>query len=297
MFKHLLVPLDGSKLAEAVLPAARAWAERLHARLTLLHITEKNAPATIHGEHHLASTREAETYLAALADTLARPGLAVQWHVHEAEASVAQMIVDQAAELKTDLIMLNTHGSSGLREKLLGSIAQHVLREGTVPVLLIRPQRDALPGERPIRNILLPLDGERVHETALPVAIELAELFGAAIHLVNVAPTAETLTGPDSVPGMMLPNAMRAVLDLAQQGGVEYLQRVRATIPGATTADVARGDPAKMIAALAQKVNADLIIMATHGRMGLDAFWSASVAPKVLHELAGPLLLVRTAER
>src|SRR5207302_1377683 len=56
MFNHLLVPLDGSKLAEAILPAAAAWAERLHARLTLLHITEKNAPATIHGEHHLGST-------------------------------------------------------------------------------------------------------------------------------------------------------------------------------------------------------------------------------------------------
>ena len=89
MFKHLLVPLDGSKLAEAVLPAARAWAERLHARLTLLHITEKNAPAKIHGEHHLGSTAEAESYLAAQAGTLARPGLDVQWHVHEAEAAMA----------------------------------------------------------------------------------------------------------------------------------------------------------------------------------------------------------------
>ena len=296
MFKHLLVPLDGSKLAEAVLPAARAWAERLHARLTLLHITEKNAPAKIHGEHHLASTREAETYLAALAATLARPGLAVQWHVHEAEASIAQMIVDQAAELKTDLIVLNTHGSSDLREKLLGSIAQHVLREGRVPVLLIRPQRDTLPGDRPILNILLPLDGERVHETALPIALELAEALGATIHLLNVAPTAETLTGEDSVPGVVLPNAMRAVLDLAQRGGEEYLQRVRATIALATTADVARGDPAKMIALAAQKVNADLIIMATHGRMGLGAFWSASVAPKVLDAVVAPLLLVRASE-
>jgi nucleotide-binding universal stress UspA family protein len=296
MFKHLLVPLDGSSLAEAVLPAARTWAERLHARLTLLHITEKRAPPTIHGEHHLGSTREAEAYLAALAATLTRPGLALQWHVHEAESGVAQMIVDQATELKTDLIMLNTHGSSGLREKLLGSIAQHVLREGRVPVLLIRPQRDTLPGERPIRNILLPLDGERVHETALPAAVELAGVFGATIHLVNVAPTVETLTGEDSVPGLVMPNAMRALLDLAQQGGSDYLQRIRATIAGATTCEAARGDPAKMIALAAQRVSADLIIMATHGRMGLDAFWSASVAPKVLHEVVVPLLLVRAAE-
>ena len=297
MFKHLLVPLDGSKLAEAVLPAARAWAERLHARLTLLHITEKNAPAKIHGEHHLASTREAETYLAALAATLARPGLAVQWHVHEAEASVAQMIVDQAAELKTDLIVLNTHGSSGLREKLLGSIAQHVLREGT----------RARPVDTPAARHPA---GRAAHPEYSAAAGRRARARDGAADRDRAGRGA----GRDHPPGergadgrnadrrglgagVVLPNAMRAVLDLAQQGGVEYLQRVRATIPGATTADVARGDPAKMIAALAQKVNADLIIMATHGRMGLDAFWSASVAPKVLHEVVGPLLLVRAAER
>ena len=129
------------------------------------------------------------------------------------------------------------------------------------------------------------------------MAVELAEALGATIHLVNVAPTVETLTGEDSVPGVVMPNAMRAVLELAQQGGAEYLQRVRATIMSATTADVARGDPAKMIALVARKVNADLIIMATHGRMGLDAFWSASVAPKVLHEYVGQLLLLRAAEQ
>jgi len=297
MFQHLLLPLDGSKLAEAVLPAARAWAERLHARLTLLHITEKNAPAKIHGEHHLASTREAETYLSALAAALARPGLAVQWHVHEAEASVAQMIVDQAAELMTNLIVLNTHGSSDLREKLLGSIAQHVLREGRVPVLLLRPQRDTLPGDRPILNILLPLDGERVHETAIQVTTEIAVAFGATIHLLNVVPTPETLTGQESTPGIIMPTAMRAVLDLAQQGGIDYLHRVRATIPGATTSEVARGDPARVIVSVAQRVQADVIVMATHGRMGLDAFWSASVAPKVLNEYVGPLLLLRAAEQ
>ncbi|MEP7199486.1 MAG: universal stress protein [Chloroflexota bacterium] len=298
MFHHLLVPLDGSTLAEAILPDARAWAARLHARLTLLHISEKHAPPTIHGDRHLGSAEEAEQYLRGLAAQWSQADLPITWHVHDdAGHGVAKMLVDQATELSADLIALNTHGESGLREKVLGSIAQQVVHEGRVPVLLIRPQKDERAGPRVIQNILLPLDGDPVHETAIPVAVALADALGATIHLLNVAPTPETLTGQESVPGMVLPNAMRAVLDLAYQGGAEYLRRVRATIHGATTAEIARGDPAKIIASVAKQTNADLIVMATHGRMGLGAFWSASVAPKVLNEFVGPLLLLRAAEK
>jgi nucleotide-binding universal stress UspA family protein len=292
------VPLDGSGLAEAILPYAQAWAIRLGARLTLLHITEKHPPASVHGDRHLSSREEATEYLMTLAQKWSLPSLSVEWHIHaDEERGVARMVVDQAAELGADLSLLNTHGSSGLREKLLGSIAQKVVHEGRVPVLLIRPQRDTQASPTEVRHILLPLDGQPIHEeTAIRTVKELANKFGATIHLLNVVPTPETLTGEESTPGVVMPTAMRAVLDLAQQGGVEYLRRVRSTIDSATTAEVARGDPAKAIVNAAQRVHADLIVMATHGRMGLDAFWSASVAPKVLNDYAGPLLLLRAAE-
>ena len=301
MFQHLLVPLDGSSLAEAILPDAQALARRLQARLTLLHIREKHAPSTVHGDRHLASAQEAEQYLSALAQKLAQPGQTVAWHVHaDDERGVAKMIVDQALELGADLIVLSTHGggaAAGLRERLLGSIAQQVVHEGRVPVLLIRPQKDTVAGPHQIQNILLPLDGERVHEPAIPVAVALAQALSATIHLLSVVPTVETLSGQESASGAVLPTAMRAVLELAQQGGADYLQRVRTLIPIATTVEVARGDPAKAIVSAAKKVHADLIVMATHGRMGLGAFWSASVAPKVLNEFMGPLLLLRAEEK
>lgn len=299
MFKHLLVPLDGSRLAEAILPDARAMAERLKARLTLLHIIEKKAPATVHGERHLANVREAEAYLTALSQPPTWIGGqhgADGWHVHEDQPQgVAQMIVGQAAELGADLIVLSTHGRGGLREKLLGSIAQQVVHEGRVPTLLIRAQDEGGRDPLAIQNILLPLDGERVHETAVPVAGALAEAWDASVHLFSVVPTVETLTGQESTPGVVMPNAMRAVLDLADRGALEYLQRVRAQLRVPTTTDVARGDPAKCIAQAARQTRADLLVMATHGRMGLGAFWSASVAPKVLNEFKGPLLLLRAA--
>jgi nucleotide-binding universal stress UspA family protein len=297
MFKHLLVPLDGSNLAEAILPFAQAWAQSLGARVTLLHITEPHAPSTVHGEYHLGRSEEAQFYLSRLAQQLSEAGLSVEGHVHPGdERGVARMIVDQAGELGADLILLNTHGQTGLREKLLGSIAQQVLHEGRVPVLLIRPQREEQLAPKPVRHILLPLDGESVHEPAVQVAEELAKTLGATIHLLNVVPTTETLTGQESAPGELMPNAMRAVLDLAQNGGREYLQRMRGLMRSATTGEIARGDPAKMIVTVALRVQADLIVMATHGRMGMGAFWSASVAPKVLSEYVGPLLLLRAAE-
>ncbi|MBI5878388.1 MAG: universal stress protein [Chloroflexi bacterium] len=297
MFTHLLVPLDGSTLAEAVLADAQFLAARLNARLTLLHITEKNPPATIHGDRHLTATGEAEAYLRELAGRWPLPARATAWHVHEAgDQGVAAMIVDQALELGADLIVLSTHGSGVvLREKLLGSIAQHVVREGRVPVLLSRARKNGA-APRALAQIVLPLDGEAVHETAVPVAAALARAFGAAIHLIAVVPTSETLSGPEASTGAIMPNAMRAMLEFAQQGSADYLQKVRATLPASATIEVARGDPAKGIIAAAERVHADLIVMATHGRMGLNAFWSASIAPKVLTGYAGSLLLLRAPD-
>ncbi len=298
MFQHFLVPLDGSNLAEAIMPAAHALAARLQARITLLHIVEQHAPATIHGDTHLGDTAAADKYLGALAERWSHEGVCVDSHVHsEQPQNVAKMIVDQAAELDADLIVLCTHGRGALREKLLGSIAQQVVHEGRVPVLLLRPAVEDARAPRAIHNIVLPLDGEPVHETAIPIAAALAARLGATIHLLSVVPTMETMTGDESASGAVLPNAMRAVLDFAQQGGVDYLRGVRAKIVTPTTAEVARGDPARSIVSTAKRVDADLIVMATHGRMGLSAFWSASVAPKVLNEFAGPLLLLRAAEQ
>ncbi len=295
MYQHLLVPLDGSTLAEAVLPDAQFLATRLHARLTLLHVTEKKPPATIHGDRHLADTAGAQAYLSALAARWPLPERATEWHVHEAgEQGVAPLIADQALELGADLIILSTHGSGFvLREKLMGSIAQQVVHEGRVPVWLSRTQREDGAAPRAITNIVLPLDGEAVHEVAVPVAADLARAFGAAIHLVTVVPTTETLSGAEASTGAIMPNAMRAMLDFAQQGSGDYLQKVRAALPASATVEVARGDPARGIITAAEGVHADLIVMATHGHMGLSAFWSASVAPKVLNGYAGSLLLLR----
>src|SRR5574341_1515835 len=167
MFRHLLVPLDGSGLAEAVLPATASLAERLGATVTLLHVMERDAPATIHGERHLTEMGDAESYLQEVARRLALRDQAVARHVHQPkEGDVARAIVQHAAELGVDLIVLSTHGRGGLRELVIGTIAQRVLQRGTAPIFLIHPTGGS-PPPFTCRTILGPLDGTAAHEPAL----------------------------------------------------------------------------------------------------------------------------------
>ena len=147
MFKHLLVPLDGSRLSESALPAAAQMAARMGAELTLVHVIEKNAPAEVHSDRHLVTAEEATAYLAEVARRPVLAGLRVQTHVHTAEVSdVADSITEHAAELAPDLVVMSTHGRGGARRLIFGAIAQQVISRGATPVLLVRPSEEAASG-------------------------------------------------------------------------------------------------------------------------------------------------------
>ena len=300
MFKHLLVPLDGSLLAEAALPAAATLAQRLGARVTLVHIIEQDAPREIHGQRHLTSPDQARSYLAEVAAGSFPPGVLVQQHVHTAAASdVARSIVAHQDELAPDLIVLCTHGQSGLRTRLFGSVAQQVIGLGNTPVLLIQPERADRPSRFTCQHLLVPLDGDPHHEQGLLVAAGLAQACGARLHLVRVVPTLGTLPGRHSAGARLLPGATSALLDLAQDDAEAHLRRqadqVRAMgLPVGT--EVLRGDPATVIVRTAKQIEADLVVLGTHGRSGLESFWSESVAPQVIGRSHVPLLLVPVRE-
>lgn len=298
-FLNLLVPLDGSRLAEAVLPLAQLLAGRLHADVTLLHVLEQHPPATIHGEHHLADQAEAEGYLEQVAARMRGAGIAVETHVHGArEGDVARSISEHVREVAATMVVLCTHGTSGLRGLLFGSIAQQVLRRGVCPILLVPA---AAGGRAPLdlARVLAPLDGTAAHEPALRAAIALTRAFDAELRLVLVIPTLATLAGDRGVPGILLPATTAAILDLAQQGAVEYLDRIveRCRADGLTaSAEILRGDAVAQVLDRAEQFDADLIVMASHGRAGLDAILAGSVAPRVAGRVARPLLLVHADE-
>ena len=299
-WKSFLVPLDGSRLAEAVLPATASLASRSHATVTLLHIVERKAPATIHGERHLTTAAEASSYLEDVAANLRKSGVEVECHVHDdKEDSVALSIFEHVQEMGSDLVIMCTHGNGGLRGLLFGSIAQKTLQRGAQSILLVFPHEDGSMPRFDLQRILVPLDGVVAHEPALPSAIKLAHTFNASIHLVLVIPTLATLSGGQAVSGMLLPTTMRAVLNLAQQGATDYLDQVLALCRSegiSVTAEVLRGDAAPQIVGLAERLNIDLIVMASHGRSGLDALFAGSVAPRIAGRMERALLLVRATD-
>ena len=297
MFKRLLVLLDGSPLAETALPAAAAIARPSGAEVTLLHVIERNAPAEVHNVRHLSSTDEARTYLDAVAQRAFPPEIKVDCHVHTEEVShVPRSIVEHAAELKIDLIVMCTHGRSGPRRFLFGSNAQQIIALGRTPVLLIPPRLSETTPDFNCRRILVPLDGNPDHEQGLPVAIELARTFGAAVHLLEVVPKREMLQGEKAATGKLLPLTTTALLDMQQQGASDYLQKHVSAFQAlgfAVTAEVTRGDPASAVVDAARRAKADVIVIGTHGKTGLDAFWSDSITPRVAEQSPALLLLVR----
>lgn len=306
MFKCLFVPLDGSRLAESALPAAAYLAQTLGGNVTLIHVIERDAPKEVHRQRHLSQPDEARQYLGEVAKRAFPQTITVDTHVHTSEVEdVARSIVEHCGELQPDLIVMCSHGSSGLRGRLFGSIAQQIIAAVrntplcNTPVLVVRPAKEAPNRPFKLEKLLIPLDGKPEHEQGVPVAVELAQACKAALHLAMVVPTFGTLRGEQAASGRLLPGATTAMLELAELGGQTYLHRL---LPGlherglAVTGEVARGDPASTVAHIAERVQADLIVLGTHGKTGTEAFWSGSFAPKISSKTFIPLLLVPIEE-
>ncbi len=296
MFKHLLVPLDGSLLAEAALPVAAYLARALGASVTLVHVIERNAPKEVHSEKHLSTPEEAETYLAEVGGKAFPDGIQVEHHVHTAPVSdVARSIVEHSEEMAPDLVVMCTHGRGGLRDLLYGSIAQQVIASGKIPVLLVCPDAAGSGQAFKVNKLLVPLDGVPDHEQGLRVAVALAQSCKASLHLLMVVPTYGVLTGEHAATSRLLPGSTAAMLDLAEEGGEDYLRRHLVELHKANlqvTAEVARGEPALTIVEVSRQVGADLIILGTHGKAGMDAFWAGSVTPRISAKCSVPLMLV-----
>jgi len=299
-FRRLLLPLDGSMLAETALPVTARLADACGATIVLLHVLEKNAPTRVHGERHLATLSEAEDYLTQLAAELAQPGRNVERHVHEVPAgNVAESIAFHADEHGIDLIILCTHGAGGIRDVLWGSIAQQVLQRANRPVLLVRAEPGHPRSGFAPRTIIVPLDGTAVAEAALPPATALTRCLNSELRLVLVVPTLDTLSPKQTPTATFLPSGTRLLLEVQREQGTAYLERLASetrALGVPTVADVRRGDTVSELATETDEYPDSLVVIATHGRAGLQAIWNPSVAAGLLKRTASPILLVPVVE-
>lgn len=308
MVRSILVPLDGSPLSECALPHAESLARRAGATLHLVHVLTRAAHAPIYDEdvpvadeqlHSLAGVH-AEAYLDHIRDQLAAAGMTLAPSAvldsDDGPPGIAIAIAQYVAVHDIDLVVMTTHGRSGLARFWLGSTADVLVRIGHVPLLLIRPSEGVatVPTTPRYRTILIPLDGSALAEGILPPALELGRLTQAAYTLLHVVePRTQVRWGPYMSPTDLDPDATRRRQAEARQ----YLERVAAPLRAAGTTFQLRavfGDQAAAaIVRMARRHEADMIALATHGHSGLTRLLLGSVADKVLRTSPVPVLIYR----
>lgn len=306
----ILVPLDGSLLAERVLPYVRVLAPLLDSHVHLLRILDTSddeasmldsllghdtSPAYLQRRQTTLDEENtrATDYLESQAVALRDAGLNVI--VDARIGDPADVIVEVAASQQVGMIVMATHGYSGLRRWTLGSVAEKVVRATETPVFVIRASDDPLPDPITLKRIMITLDGSAFARQALPIAARLAtETAGELLLLSVIAPP--VWEAPESLGvGPNFDAALEAVQErLPQEIGPLADELSQRGVP--ITPLAASGFAADTIVDEAQRQHADLIVMATHGYTGLRQWRLGSVATKVLHATHTPLLLVHARE-
>lgn len=292
----LLVPLDGSILAESVLPLAAQIAKKLDVSITFIHIIEKDAPQKIHGQQHLTNPTQAEDYLKSIVAKDIFKNVKTEIHVHEPkEKDVSRSISDHSKELNQDLVIMCTHGSGGLHDFIFGSNASQVISLGVTPVLLVNPSAEYKDKEISFKNFLVPLDGNPDHEHVLDYAAYLAKLFEANLNLLIAIPQFGTMSGELTPVNRLLPQTTSKMLDMIVPDALEYLDKLKLKLEKSglkVTVKTSRNNPVRAITETSKKIKADLIILATHGKKGADAYLEGSLTPKISKASKTPILLV-----
>lgn len=290
MYKTIIVPLDGSDLAENALVYAKQIAEMDESKLVLARASgtvetifdlfgEVSYPV-ITTEQLLGS---AEQYLSFIRTSHTIPDAVI--HVRTGRPANIILNCEQAQD--ADLIVMSTHGRSGVTRWALGSVASKVLQRSQVPLLLVRDRR-------PIERILVPLDGSINAEAIMPHAVHLALVFGASLTLLRVGEEAQTAT-PRRAVATMVRDAISAIPPAIIEPDQEerYLDSVWRELPRAIEATTLERTGAVAETILAVAKDHDLIAMSTHGYSGVQRYLFGSVMEKVLRATDRPMLIVR----
>lgn len=298
MFAKILVPLDGSELAERALKPALEIARAAAGEITLLTVPVYRQvlvpgptgyglviPDQMLDMQYEEASQYLTTIQGSLDQSLVRSAQIVR-------GDVAGAIVDFAAEQGVELIVMTTHGYSGFTRWMLGSITERVLRKAPCPVMVVRC------ADFP-KHIVITLDGSELAEQALEPGLALARAFGARVTLFRVEPD-------DDLGSLELSLLYAAGTDLGRELNRECDERLEYYLECLAekhrSADlqietlVVKGEPAREILQFTESGQVDLLAMATHGHTGLRRWVYGSITGKCLHNSACAMLIVRPPE-
>ncbi|MGZ8532100.1 MAG: universal stress protein [Candidatus Binatia bacterium] len=287
MYKKILVPLDGSKLAEQVLPYARSLAGAYGAAVTLLRVSDPDARLPFSASQ---SASDYLNYTAASLQPLSVESL-------EKIGKPAEVIVDSAAAGSNCLIAMATHGVTGPRRWFLGSVASKVVQSAANPILLIRPMEEGLPPATiTLKRVVVPLDGSGLAEKVLPHVASLARKLKLEVQLVRAyAPPPDAYLVADGVIDQGPAQFRRSMHEECEKYLDGKVAGLRADGVDPVTATVIEGDAANEIVELAAGSPQSLIAMSTHGRSGVGRWVLGSVAERVVQYSRAPVLLIRAS--
>jgi nucleotide-binding universal stress UspA family protein len=303
----MLIPLDGSQLAEKVFVYAKEIAVRLGLELVVLHIADPEDRDDL-STHRDYLDRACEVMTCQAADFQGALGVAectpVEGRCEVVVGHPAEEILHYADKNQIDLILMATHGASGIRRWVFGSVTEKVIRAAKVPVWLVRAGIvDELDYDQwPSKTLLVPLDGSELAEAVLPHVEALAKGHGSDrvdIVLIRVCQNPSLVLASD-YPETGHPSSWDEQLHemgaAALKECVIYLQRIEKSLTDKgfnVRSQILKGDPSEEIISFADKEPFNLIPMSTHGRSRLGRWAFGSVADKVLRGASRPVFLVR----
>jgi nucleotide-binding universal stress UspA family protein len=299
MYTRVLIPLDGSKTAEKVLPYARSLATNLKVPVELmgvidiaemaLHISAENARYL--DKMIEEAERASRDYLKRVANMF--PGLNVACALDKGRA--AEAIIERAAADKGTLITMATHGRSGINRWVLGSVAEKVLRATSNPLLLVRAAGQAVSGEEArLTSVIVPLDGSELAESVLPAVTELAKKLDLEIILFRAFNLPYGVyAGAD---GYYAINFDQLIAEIKGEANT-YLERKTEELKRKGIEKVSfltkEGLSADEIISFGRQTPDNLIAMCTHGRSGVKRWVLGSVTETVVRHCGDPVLVIR----
>lgn len=284
MYNEILVPTDGSPAADAAAETALNLARRFDASLHAINVVELDeSPTDAESEVAEEITRRGEETLATLRDRAADVGVSATTSVRETEDPVHRTIIDYATDHDVDLVVMGTHGRTGLNRLVLGSVTERTLRTSPVPVLTVH-EDTALGSD--FEKVLVPTDGSEPANVAADHGIGIAEATDAALHVVYVVNLASASGEFGSA------EVLKALEDAGQQAVDDVVDRAQDAGVRSVEASVLSGTPARAVLDYIEEHDIDVVAMGTHGRTGLERFLLGSVTEKVVRVADVPVLTV-----
>lgn len=286
----ILVPTDGSEGARIGARRGIDLAATIGADLHVLsvvdtHEIEPDRASDDRTEQERLLEREAERAVDSVSGT-ARTHLSGRIATAIERGTPFEIINEYVETHDIDLVVMGTHGRTGLERALLGSVAEKTLRTTTVPVVTVTPDADiAEVGDEPYEDVLLPTDGSEGAELAIEWGITLAEVYDATVHTVYSVDTSR-YGGAEGI---------AEIYEALERTGREALETVRERARAAdvsVTGNIADGPPARTILSYSEEGDVDLIVMGTHGRSGVRRYLIGSVTETVVRHADVPVCCV-----